>query len=62
MLGDNFAKQLQSITLLNHTVARRIGVIPEDVQHQPMAIPVMYDVTINPAKCAFGKPEVKFLG
>ncbi|KAK4871892.1 hypothetical protein RN001_016016 [Aquatica leii] len=34
MFGDNFAKQLQSIPLSNDTVARRIGDIAEDVQHQ----------------------------
>lgn len=34
VLGDNFAKQLQSIPLSNDTVVRRIGDIAEDVEHQ----------------------------
>ncbi|CAH1986322.1 unnamed protein product [Acanthoscelides obtectus] len=34
MFGDNFSKRLESIPLSNDTVARRIGDIAEDVQHQ----------------------------
>ncbi|GFY21238.1 protein ZBED8 [Trichonephila clavipes] len=34
MFGDNFAKELQSIPLLNDTVSRRLDDIPEDVEQQ----------------------------
>ncbi|GBL90520.1 hypothetical protein AVEN_179442-1 [Araneus ventricosus] len=34
MFGDNFAKHLKSIPLLNVTIARQIGDIDEDVLHQ----------------------------
>ncbi|GFT69145.1 SCAN domain-containing protein 3 [Trichonephila clavipes] len=34
MFGDNFAKELQSITLSNDTVSRRIDDISEDVEQQ----------------------------
>ncbi|XP_031333855.1 zinc finger BED domain-containing protein 5-like [Photinus pyralis] len=34
MFGDTFAKKLESIPLSNDTVARRIGDMAEDVQHQ----------------------------
>lgn len=34
MFGNNFVKQLESIPLSNDTVARRIGDIAEDIEHQ----------------------------
>ena len=34
MFGDNFTKQLKFVPLSNDTVARRIGDIANDVQHQ----------------------------
>lgn len=37
MFGENFAKKLKSIPLSNDTVARRIGDMAEDVQHQLFA-------------------------